>query len=63
MQAVVRDDQGQVLQVIGLDPKTFKTGSRGYHGFGKISINGQKYQGNFMLVLIGSKNGHKSSKK
>ena len=25
MEAVIRDDQGQIRQVIGLNPKTFKT--------------------------------------
>ncbi len=55
MQAVIKDDQSQVLQVISLEAKTFKTGSRGFFGNGKIPINGKRYQGNMMLVEIGSK--------
>jgi len=55
VQAVIRDDQGQVLQVIGLEPKTFKTGSRGFYGNAKIPLNGKRYQGNMILVEIGSK--------
>ena len=35
--------------------RTFKSGSRGYHGFGKIELNGKKYQANILLVEIGSK--------
>ena len=55
MKAVIKDDLGQVLQVIELNPKTFKTGSRGYHGHGKISANSNRYQANLILVEIGSK--------
>jgi len=55
MEAVIRDNQGQIKQVISLEPKTFKTGSRGYHGNGKVNLNGGRYQVNFMLIEIGSK--------
>ena len=55
MKAAIKDDLGQVLQVIDLAPKTFKTGSRGYHGHGKLSVNGNRYQANLILVEIGSK--------
>ena len=55
MKATIKDDLGQVLQVIELNTKTFKTGSRGYHGHGKVSVNGKRYQANLMLVEIGSK--------
>ena len=54
MKAIIQD--GEILGVIELDPKTFKTGSKGYHGIGKIVIRGKKYQANFMLIEIGSKN-------
>ena len=59
MKAIIRDDLGQVLQVIELNNKTFKTGSRGYHGHGKLSVNGSRYQANLILVEIGSKKGKK----
>ena len=55
MKATIRDNLGQVLQVIELEAKNFKTGSRGYHGHGKVPLNGKRYQANFMLVEIGSK--------
>lgn len=60
VKAVIKDEVGQVLQVIELNPKTFKTGSRGYHGYGKLSVNGSRYQANLMLVEIGSKKAKKS---
>ena len=55
VKALIKDGVGQVLQVIELNPKTFKTGSRGYHGYGKLSVNGSRYQANLMLVEIHSK--------
>jgi len=55
VKATIRDDLGQVLQVIQLDSKKFNTASRGYHGHGKVPVNGKRYQANFMLVEIGSK--------
>ena len=55
MKALIKDDLGQVLQVIELDAKDFKTGSRGYHGHGKVPVNGKRYQANLILVEIGSK--------
>jgi len=38
-----------------LNPKTFSTGSTGYHGFGKLETSDGKYQLNCMAVKIGSK--------
>jgi hypothetical protein len=38
-----------------IDKKDFKTGSRGYHGTGKMVAGGKKYQVNIQLVEIGSK--------
>ena len=55
VKATIKDDLGQVLQVIELNNKTFKTGSRGYHGYGKVPVNGKRYQANLILVEIGSK--------
>ena len=45
------------VQTIQLGEKTFKTGSTGYHGFGKLDTGGKKYQVNVLLVKIGSKKG------
>jgi len=39
-----------------LNEKTFRTGSTGFHGFGKIKISeDEKYQVNIMVIRIGSK--------
>ena len=38
-----------------LDKKDFKTGSRGYHGQGKMTAGGKNYQINILCVEIGSK--------
>ena len=54
MDCVIKE-AGQIIQVISLDPKNFKTGSSGFHGHGKVPFNGKKYQANLMLVEIGSK--------
>lgn len=41
---------------ITMNEKKFKTGSRGFHGLAKIDLGGGlRYQGNFMLIEIGSK--------
>jgi len=54
MNAVVRDDMNQTLQVVDLQAKNFKTGSRGFYGNGKLSVNGKRYQVSCLLVEIGS---------
>ena len=46
----------QKLADIGLPEKKFKTGSVGYWASQKIEINGKRYQGQFQLVEVGSKN-------
>ncbi len=38
-----------------LDKKDFKTGSKGFHGTGKMVAGGKKYQINIQAVEIGSK--------
>jgi hypothetical protein len=54
--AVIRDEQGgQVVGVVVAAAKTFATGSKGYHGQGKVEIAGRKYQAQLQLVEIGSK--------
>jgi hypothetical protein len=47
---------GKELAEVELQPKEFSTGSKGYHKSSKIEIEGERYQLNFMLVKIGSKN-------
>ncbi len=38
-----------------LNQKTFKTGSKGYHAFGKMQVGEKNYQVNIQCVEIGSK--------
>jgi hypothetical protein len=38
-----------------LKEKEFKTGSTGFHAFGKVLVDGEKYQANLLLVKVGSK--------
>jgi len=38
-----------------LNKKNFKTGSRGYHGQGKMQVGAKRYQINILCVEIGSK--------
>jgi hypothetical protein len=38
-----------------LSRKDFKTGSRGFHGQGKMMAGGKNYQVNILCVEIGSK--------
>lgn len=56
---IVKSDEGQEVGIVPLTAKTFSTGSRGYHGFGKVQIGEKRFQCNFILVEIGSKPGSK----
>lgn len=53
--AELKTGDGQVLAVMSLPAKEFKTGSRGYYANGKIEIEGKRYQAQIQLVEIGSK--------
>ena len=54
--AAVRDERtGEIVGVLVAKPKDFATGSRGYHGQGKIEIDGKRYQAQLQMVEIGSK--------
>ena len=53
--ATIRDDNGQTVGVLVLAEKTFSSGSVGYFGQGKITIDGQRYQSQAQLVAIRSK--------
>ncbi len=48
-------ENGQVVGTLMAEEKTFKTGSRGFYGMGKIAINEKRYQVQVQLVEIGSK--------
>ena len=45
----------QAVGTITAAEKVFKTGSRGFFGFGKIQIDEKRYQVQVQLVEIGSK--------
>ena len=53
--AELKTAAGQVLSMLTLPPKQFKTGSRGYYANQKIEIDGKRYQVQIQLVEIGSK--------
>jgi hypothetical protein len=50
----IKQDGQQVGELMAA-AKTFKTGSRGFFGMGKIQIDDKRYQVQVQLVEIGSK--------
>lgn len=54
MEAVIRDDQGQIKQVIPLQSKILKgektKGKQGYFGTGMITLNGDSFRVNVLLM-------------
>lgn len=55
MTATLRDDSGQSVGIIILREKVFKSGKTGFHGQGKLALDGQRYQAQAQLVAIGAK--------
>jgi hypothetical protein len=53
--AELKADNGQLLGVLSVTPKEFKTGSRGFYANQKTEIGGKRYQVQIQLVEIGSK--------
>jgi hypothetical protein len=53
--AELKTDSGQMVTVLTVPPKEFKTGSRGFFGSGKAELDGKRYQVQIQLVEIGSK--------
>ena len=53
--AELKTDSGQLITVLTVPPKEFKTGSRGFFGNGKVEIDGKRYQVQVQMVEIGSK--------
>lgn len=47
---------------IEMNPTTFKTGSDGFRGQGKVIEDGNKYQVQVIAVRVGSKNGNGAGK-
>ncbi len=57
LQAIIKTADGDALGLLVLTAKDFKSGSRGYHGQGKLDLAGKRYQAQCQLVEIGSKPG------
>lgn len=56
MRIVVLDDDGQQIGSGIAQPKTFKSGSTGFHASFKVEVSPtERYQCSMPLVLIGSK--------
>ena len=53
--AELKSESSQMLAVLSVMPKEFKTGSQGYFASQKIEIGGKRYQVQIQLVEIGSK--------
>jgi hypothetical protein len=51
----LKSDAGQLIGLMTVPPKDFKTGSKGYFASGKVEIEGKRYQAQIQLVEIGSK--------
>ena len=53
--AELKTDTGQMLAVLSVTAKEFKTGSKGFYANQKTEIAGKRYQVQIQLVEIGSK--------
>ena len=53
--AELKTETGQLLTVLTVTPKEFKTGSRGFYANQKIELGGKRYQVQIQLVEVGSK--------
>lgn len=52
--AEIKTNEGQLLGLITVNPKDFKTGSKGFYGNGKVLFDEKRYQLQVQLVEIGS---------
>lgn len=51
----LKTDGGQLIGMMTVPPKDFKTGSKGYFTSAKVEFEGKRYQAQVQLVEIGSK--------
>jgi hypothetical protein len=56
----LKSDTGQLIGLMTVPPKDFKTGSKGFFTSGKVEVDGKRYQVQVQLVEIGSKNAAKA---
>lgn len=52
---VLKNEKGEAVGNLLAEPKTFRTGSRGYYGTAKVVLDGRRYQAQVQLVEIGSR--------
>lgn len=55
LDVIIKDESGETLAKLVLNPKEFKTGSKGFYVNDKVTIAGKRYQAQCQLVEIGSK--------
>jgi len=53
--AELKSENGQLLTVLSVTPKEFRTGSKGFYANQKAEIGGKRYQIQVQMVEIGSK--------
>lgn len=53
--AELKQQTGELISVVTLPPKEFKTGSKGFFGMTKVEVEGKRYQVQIQMVEIGSK--------
>ncbi|MCU0484647.1 MAG: hypothetical protein MUC85_00920 [Anaerolineales bacterium] len=53
--AELKTNTGELVTILSLPPKEFKTGSKGFYANSKIEIDGKRYQVQVQVVEIGSK--------
>ena len=51
----LKSGAGQLLSVLTVSQKDFKTGSRGFYANQKLEMGGKRYQVQIQMVEIGSK--------
>ncbi len=57
---IFKDENGNVVGKLIANEKTFASGSRGFHGQGKVEIGDKRYQCQAQMVEIGSKPSEKA---
>jgi hypothetical protein len=60
--AELKTSDGEPISIIALNPKEFKTGSRGFFASTKAEIKNKRYQIQIQAVEIGSKKASEENK-
>ncbi len=56
----LKTDTGNLIGLMTVPPKDFKTGSTGFFTSGKVEVDGKRYQVQVQMVEIGSKSAGKT---